>query len=116
MLNDNMKKLIPLTFLILLTSVLAQETTTTIEDDLTFIPEDEWLIKIKSIYKEYIDSGLFFPVALVIFIPIIIGGLSGLAIGRKGQLSIFLLELILGVLTFLTFPILVDFLLGGGLL
>lgn len=67
-------------------------------------PESEWLTKMKVMYSDYIDSGLFFPIAIIIFTPIILGGLSGLAIGRKGQISIFLLELILGVLMFLIFP------------
>lgn len=87
----------------LLNSVYAQ--------NMTFIEEDEWLSATKELYKDYIDSGMFFVVAMVIFVPIILGGLAGLGIGRKGQVSIFMLEMILGVLMFLLFPYLKGYLL-----
>lgn len=130
------KLLIPLIFLVLLNSIYAQEcppiTPGCFCSDGSLCPqetdeqgcliwlscpeqnitEDEWLTKIKSLYKDYIDSGMFFIVAIVIFLPIMIGALAGLATGGKGHVSRFVLELILGVLMFLLYPYLVDVLLG----
>lgn len=67
-------------------------------------PESEWLTNMKEMYSEYIDSGQFFPIAIAIFFPIIIGALAGIASGKQAHVSRFLLELILGVLMFLVFP------------
>lgn len=73
-------------------------------NQITFPDQEEWLNDMKSIYSDYIDSGQFFSIAIIIFFPIVIVNLFALTIGVKARVSMFLLELILGVLMFLVYP------------
>jgi len=90
-----MKQLIVLTLILLSFSIANAQTQT------------DWNVKIqeiKSLYQGYMDSALFMPIAIAIFLPIVIIGLFGIIANIKGILSLFTLGMFLGVLMFLLLP------------